>query len=136
MSRLLLPILFLLLVAPVSAQTQTSITRTTDAKLINHLTSKAEFPGGYPELMKFLQKNIQYPQMERDNDIVGMVKVRFMVDTTGQVTNPEVTRHVSPGLDKEAMRVVKMLPKFKPAMYYKKPVPVYYLVEVNFRIQG
>jgi protein TonB len=60
---------------------------------------------------------------------------RFVVDTTGEVMSPEVVRKVSPVLDKEAIWVVKLLPKFKPAMYYKKPVPVYYLVEVNFRIQ-
>ncbi len=131
----LLAIIFLLLVVLSIAGQSPGAAQKSDSHLISRLTAKAEFPGGYPELMKFLQKNIQYPQMERDNDIMGKVVVRFVVDTTGKATYPEVIRHVSPGLDKEAVRVVRLLPKFTPARYYKKTVPVYYVVDVNFRIQ-
>jgi protein TonB len=105
------------------------------SKLIDRLTIKPQFPGGDTLLYKFLQKNIQYPQMERDNDIQGKVLLRFMVDTTGVVQDIKVIRAVSFGLDKEAMRVVKLMPKWIPAMYKNKPVAVYYMLPIAFRIQ-
>jgi TonB family protein len=73
--------------------------------------------------------------MERDNDIQGKVLLRFMVDTAGAIQDIEVMRKVSPGLDKEAVRVVKLMPKWKPGTYYKKPVAVYYVLPVGFRLQ-
>ena len=103
-------------------------------KLIDEVTTKPEFPGGNAALFKFVQKTIQYPQMERDNDIQGKVVVRLLVDETGTVSDVEILRHVSPGFDKEAVRVVKALPKWKPATYNNKPVAVYYVLPVVFRL--
>jgi protein TonB len=94
-----------------------------------------EFPGGEGELMKFLQKNIQYPQMERDNDIQGKVIVRFTVQEDGSVADVNVIRAVSPGLDKEAVRVVKIMPKFKPGRQQGKAVKVFYNVPVIYKLQ-
>jgi TonB family protein len=107
----------------------------THHKLIDRLTTKPEFPRGDAELYRFLQKNIQYPQMERDNNIQGKVLLRFMVDTTGAIQDIKVIGAVSPGLDKEAIKVVKLMPKWRPATYKNKPVAVYYMVPVAFRIQ-
>ena len=104
------------------------------SRLMDRATTKAEFPGGRDMLFKFLQKNINYPQMERDNDIQGKVVLRLLVDETGEVGDIEILRHVSPGLDKEALRVVKALPKWKPATYNNKPVAVYYVLPVVFRL--
>jgi protein TonB len=94
-----------------------------------------EFPGGDVELMKFIQKNVQYPQMERDNDIQGRVILKFVVMEDGGVSDVSVARSVSPGLDKEAVRVVKMLPKFKPGKQQGKAVRVYYSLPVLFKLQ-
>src|ERR1700712_4261166 len=77
-----------------------------------YLTQKPEFPGGIEELNKFLTKNIVYPQMERDNDIQGRVLVEFGISDSGKVENPIVLRKVSPGMDKESLRVIRSLPNF------------------------
>ena len=129
MRNLVMLILFIGIIAFVNAQKPLS-----NSKLIDKATTKPEFPGGNDMLWKFVQKNIQYPQMERDNDIQGKVIVRFLVDETGTVSDIEILRHVSPGFDKEAVRIVKALPKWKPATYNNKPVAVYYVLPVVFRL--
>jgi TonB family protein len=107
-----------------------------DSKLIQEFTEAAEFPGGRAALFSFLQKNIQYPQMERDNDIQGIVSVGFMVDENGEMKDIQAIKAISPGLAKEAMRVVKLMPRWRPAIYGNKPVRVYYILPVEFKIQG
>jgi len=106
-----------------------------EPKIFTIVEQPAEFPGGDGELMKFLQKNIQYPQMERDNDISGKVLLRFVVMEDGSVADVTVLRGTSPGLDKEAVRVVKTLPKFKPGRQQGKAVRVYFNLPVIFRLQ-
>ena len=101
-------------------------------KLMQKLTNRPEFPGGDSALRVFMVKNIIYPQMERDNDIQGKPLLRFMVDTIGAIEDIQVVKKVSPGLDKEAVRVVKLMPLWRPAMYKNKPVPVYYVLPVKF----
>jgi protein TonB len=73
--------------------------------------------------------------MERDNDIQGKVLLRFVVMEDGSVADVNVMRGVSPGLDKEAVRVVRMLPKFKPGRQQGKPVRVYFNLPVVFKLQ-
>lgn len=75
-----------------------------------------EYPGGDMELIRFLNRNVHYPQYEMDNDIQGKVMTRFVVMEDGSVDSVTVVRGVSPGLDAEAVRVVRLLPKFKPGM--------------------
>lgn len=94
-----------------------------------------EFPGGDAALIKFLQSNIVYPQMERDNDIQGKVLIRFVVGEDGTVSDVSIVRGVSSGLDREAQRVVKMLPKFNPGKRQGKAVKVYYNIPVVFKLQ-
>lgn len=106
-----------------------------EPKVFTFVEQMPEFPGGDAELIKFLQKNIVYPQMERDNDIQGKVLIRFVVGEDGSVSDVSVVRGVSSGLDKEAQRVVKMLPKFKPGKQQGKAVKVYYNLPVVFKLQ-
>ena len=106
-----------------------------EPKIFTFVEQNPEFPGGDGELIKFLQKNIQYPQMERDNDIQGKVLLRFVVMEDGSVQDVNVVRSVSPGLDKEAVRVVRMLPKFKPGKQQGKAVRVYFNLPVVFTLQ-
>ncbi len=94
-----------------------------------------EFPGGDVGLVKFLSQNIVYPQMERDNDIQGRVLLRFIVMEDGSVDGVTVMKGVSPGLDKEAVRVVKALPKFKPGTQQGKPVRVYFNLPIVYKLQ-
>ncbi|MBR4199433.1 MAG: energy transducer TonB [Bacteroidales bacterium] len=73
-----------------------------------------EFPGGEDALYEFLAKNIKYPQAAKDSNIQGRVFVQFVVEKDGTITNPKVIREIGGGCGKEALRVVKMMPKWKP----------------------
>ena len=93
-----------------------------------------EFPGGTAALMQYLQKNIKYPSICRENNIQGRVLVTFIVNKDGAVVEPEVVKSVNPYLDKEALRVISTMPKWKPGSQRGKPVRVKYTVPVNFRL--
>ena len=73
-----------------------------------------EFPGGEDALYEFLAKNIKYPQYAKDNKIQGRVFVQFVVEKDGTITNPKVIRDIGGGCGEEALRVVKMMPKWEP----------------------
>ena len=93
------------------------------------------FPGGMGECMKFLSKNINYPSISQENGVQGRVIVQFVVNTDGSIVEPVVMRGVDPYLDKEALRVIKMMPKWSPGKQRGKPVRVKYTVPVMFRLQ-
>jgi len=93
-----------------------------------------EFPGGELALRKYLAENVRYPEMAKENDIQGTVYVRFVVDTDGSVKNVELMRGVDPLLDKEAIRVVNSLPKFKPGKQRGKAVKVSHQVPIKFQL--
>lgn len=81
------------------------------------------FPGGYSEMLKFINKNLQYPAAEKNAGIQGTVQLEFVVNEDGSITGGRVTRGVpgGPGLDKEALRLLSIMPKWKPgADYFNK----------------
>ncbi|MFR2069570.1 MAG: TonB family protein [Bacteroides nordii] len=92
-----------------------------------------EFPGGNTALMSFIQQNIQYP--DPDICITGKVIVQFIISTDGNITNAKIVRGVHPKFDKEALRVVKLMPKWKPGTQKGKPVAMEYTIPVSFRYQ-
>ena len=94
-----------------------------------------EFPGGMGECMKFLGKNIKYPTISQENGVQGRVIVQFVVNKDGSIVDPVVVRGVDPYLDKEALRVIAMMPKWKPGKQRGKAVRVKYTVPVMFRLQ-
>lgn len=95
-----------------------------------------EFPGGTTALFAFLQQNVKYPQIAYENNIQGKVVVQFVVDKDGSITNIQVAQSGGdPSLDKEAVRVVKAMPKWRPGMQKGKLVRVQYTMPVNFRLQ-
>lgn len=94
-----------------------------------------EFPGGMQALMAYLSKNIKYPSVAQDNGIQGRVFVSFVVNKDGSIVDPEVIKSVDAALDKEAMRVIKAMPKWNPGKQRGKPVRVKYTVPVLFRLQ-
>ena len=94
-----------------------------------------EFPGGMGECMKFLGKNIKYPTISQENGVQGRVIVQFVVNRDGSIVDPVVVRGVDPYLDKEALRVISMMPKWKPGKQRGKAVRVKYTVPVMFRWQ-
>ncbi len=94
-----------------------------------------EFPGGMAALMQFLSKNIKYPTIAQENGTQGRVIVQFVVNRDGTIVDPVVVRSVDPYLDKEALRVIVTMPKWKPGMQRGKPVRVKFTVPVVFRLQ-
>lgn len=93
------------------------------------------FPGGDPALLQFIAENTQYPEVAKENNIQGRVIVRFCVTSKGTVDRVSVLKGVDPELDKEAIRVVQTLPSFKPGRQGGKPVPVWYMVPINFTLK-
>jgi periplasmic protein TonB len=93
------------------------------------------FPGGEAELLKYIADHTQYPEVAKENNIQGKVIVRFCVTSKGGVDKVEILKSVDPELDKEAIRVVKTLPAFKPGKQGGKPVPVWYMVPINFTLK-
>ncbi|MBR5698480.1 MAG: M56 family metallopeptidase [Prevotella sp.] len=94
-----------------------------------------EFPGGQEALMNFLQKNVKYPKEAMDKGTQGRVVVQFVVGKDGSVTNPKVVKSVSPELDQEALRVVKMMPKWQPGKQKGEEVPVRFTIPVSFMLR-
>lgn len=104
---------------------------------IIHMTAEfmPEFPGGVSALMKYLNTTIKYPTISQEIGSQGRVIVQFVVDRDGNITNPEVVRGIDAHLDKEAIRVISAMPKWKPGTQNGKKVRVKYTVPVVFRLQ-
>ena len=90
------------------------------------------FPGGDAQLLKWIRNNVQYPMYEKEMDISGKVIVRFVIGTDGSVQDCQILRGVSRGLDSEAIRVIKSMPKWNPGRQGGRPVPVYFNLPINF----
>ncbi|MDO5035704.1 MAG: energy transducer TonB [Porphyromonas sp.] len=106
-----------------------------DDHIFEFLEEEPEFPGGVGALMKWLSDHINYPPIAAENNVQGRVLVSFVVERDGSVSDVKVVRGVDPNLDKEAVRVVKLLPKWKPGMQTGKPVRYRYNLPVTFRLR-
>lgn len=106
-----------------------------DSQVFFIVEDMPEFPGGELALRKFIANAIKYPVIAQENGIQGKVYVNFVVDKDGSVINARIARGVDPSLDKEALRVVNNLPKWKPGKQRGKPVKVSYTVPINFVLQ-
>jgi protein TonB len=98
---------------------------------------QAEFPGGTAAMYKYIQQNVQYPAMAREAGISGKCFLKFVVNETGEISNVEVLKGV-PGCsecDREAIRVVKSMPKWKAAKMTGKSVKCFFNLPINFKIQ-
>ena len=94
-----------------------------------------EFPGGMQECMKWLGKNIKYPTTAQEKGIQGRVIMQFVVERDGSITEPKVVRGVDPDLDKEALRVISIMPNWKPGKHKGEAVRVKYTLPVMYRLQ-
>ncbi len=93
-----------------------------------------QFPGGEVALLNIISNNIRYPATAVENGDQGIVVVRFVVTRTGDVGNVVIARGKTPELDKEAVRVVKELPKFIPGKQNGKTVNVWYTLPIRFKL--
>ena len=92
-----------------------------------------QFPGGEAALKKYIYNHIKYPANAAKNNIQGRVIVQFVVNKNGSIGEVKVVRSVDKELDKEAVRVVKSLPKFTPGRQNGQAVPVWYTLPVTFK---
>jgi len=99
-----------------------------------HVPQMPEFPGGTAEMYDFIKSNLKYPVIDQENGIQGRVSVRFVVDKTGKIDKVEILKGVSVNCDKEAMRVVKMMPNWIPGKNNGEPVNVYFTLPIVFKL--
>ena len=100
--------------------------------LICVIEHKPEFKGGIGGLMKWIAEHTNYPKEAKKKGITGKVFVQFVIERDGSVSNVKLARKVNPLLDEEAVRVIKMMPKWKPGKQRGKPVRVMYQIPINF----
>ena len=96
----------------------------------------AEFPGGQAALMKWLSQNIRYPEAAQQNDIQGRVIVKFVVEKDGSIGQASIVKGVDKDLDREALRVVKKMPKWQPGKNNGVAVRSYFNLPVTFKLQN
>lgn len=107
------------------------------ADLYINVDKRATFPGGNKEAYAFIKENLKYPEDAACYGVQGRVIVKFVVEEDGSISDVEVVRGVHPSLDAEAVRVVKLMPKWQPAEIGGKPVrsrfnfPVYFKLELK-----
>ena len=106
-----------------------------ETKIFTVVEQMPLFPGGDAALMAYLRDNIHYPTVAAENGVQGRVVVGFVVERDGSITDVNVLRSVDPSLDREAMRVVKGMPRWTPGKQNGSAVRVKYQVPVTFRLQ-
>ena len=107
-----------------------------EEEIFDAVEEQPEFPGGNAELMKFLRDNIKYPKISRDNGSQGRTFVKFIVNSDGSIQDVEVIKSTGDiYLDKEAIRLIEAMPKWKPGRQLGKAVRVKFVLPVNFRLQ-
>lgn len=94
-----------------------------------------EFSGGISAMMSFLSQNIDYPEIAKQAGISGTVYVGFIVEKDGSLSNVELLRSIGGGCDEEAIRVVKLMPNWKPGMQRGIPVRVKLNLPVKFTLR-
>jgi TonB family protein len=94
-----------------------------------------EFPGGMLECQKWIAMNIKYPLRAMQNGITGRVFITFVINKEGKVENVEVVRSVSPGLDAEAVKVIRNMPTWKPGRHNGQLAKVSYTFPINFEME-
>ena len=104
-------------------------------KVFDVVEQMPSFPGGQAALMNYLNSNIKYPVIAEENGIQGRVVVQFVVGKDGHISDVKVAKSVDPSLDKEAVRVVKAMPKWIPGKQNGQAVTVRYTLPVTFRLQ-
>ena len=95
-----------------------------------------EFPGGMQAMMQFIASNVKYPSIAQKNGVQGRVITQFTISKDGSITDAKVLRSVDPYLDKEALRVISAMPKWKPGKQGGKAVATRFTVPVVFRLTG
>ena len=110
------------------------VDETADIKLYGAVAPMPTFPGGEAKLMEWVSQHLIYPPNAMDANITGRVVVQFRIEEDGSIGDVKIARSVCDDLDNEAMRVVKLLPKFNPATMNGKTVACWYTLPITFRL--
>ena len=97
--------------------------------------TKAEFLGGMDALQEFLTAHLQYPKEAQEKKQQGVVMLEFVVEKDGSISNITISQSVCEALDEEAIRVVKAMPKWKPAQNYGRPYRSFFRLPITFSLQ-
>lgn len=107
-----------------------------DSFLFVEYETDPEFPGGLAALYKFLEDSVQYPEEARKEGISGRVYVTFTVEVDGSITNVMLLRDIGGGCGQEAVRVVKLMPRWEPGKYKNKPVAMNFNLPISFNLSN
>lgn len=94
-----------------------------------------QFPGGQAEMYKYISDNLKYPVVDQEMGTQGRVTIRFVVSKTGEITNIQLLKGISPTCDKEAIRVIKSMPRWLPGKQNGNAVQVYFTIPVVFKLK-
>lgn len=119
---------------PVGNADVKNVTEATDNQVFTAVEIQPSYPGGEAALGRFLQKNIRYPSIAKENNIQGKVYIQFVVERDGSLTDIKVIREPGSGTGDEAVRVLKSSPHWTPGIQNGKPVRVQFTLPVNFSL--
>ena len=102
--------------------------------LVDVVDEMPQFPEGIDSLFSYLSSSIRYPVIAEENGVEGRVILTFVVERDGTITDVKVVRSIDPSLDKEAVRVIKSMPKWIPGKNKGKPIRMQYTIPVTFRL--
>lgn len=128
-----LKVALMMLVLLFSFMTSTAQTKKNDM-VFDVVEVMPQFPGGQIAMLKYLMENIKYPEQAMKEGIQGRVTVRFIVEKDGSISDVKPVLSVHPLLNKEAVRVVKSMPKWSPGKHNGKPVRVRFNLPVMFKL--
>jgi periplasmic protein TonB len=112
----------------------TEIVQPDDDELFTVVDQQPEYEGGYDAMMAFIKANMKYPANARRMQIEGTVHVSFIVSKTGEISDVKVLRGIMTECDREAVRVVQMMPRWKPGKQNGRSVNVRFILPLKFRI--
>lgn len=128
-----LKVALMMLVLLFSFMTSTAQTKKNDM-VFDVVEVMPQFPGGQIEMLKYIMKNMKYPEQAMKEGIQGRVTVRFIVEKDGSISDVKPILSVHPLLNKEAVRVVESMPKWTPGKQNGKPVRVRFNVPIMFKL--
>jgi protein TonB len=109
-------------------------TQGTEDVIFTVVEQQAEFPGGFEAMGKFLAKNMKYPAVARRMGIEGSVYVSFVIDKEGKISDPQVIKGISTECDNEAIRVIQLMPPWKPGKQNGQPVKCRFVLPIKFKL--
>lgn len=103
---------------------------------VHFVPQMPEFMGGEDARIKFLHDNLKYPSVAAEMGITGKVTLQFVVEKDGTISKITVLRGIGGGCDEEAVRVAKLMPRWKPGRQNGRAVPVYFIMPIGFSLQN